>query len=306
MEAHHHEAERSKGSNLSTAFIIGTLLNLLFVIVESGFGFASNSVGLLSDAGHNLSDTISLLLAFLAFRLSKVAPNKKYTYGLSKSTILVSLINACILLIAIGMIVMESIRKFKNPQPIDENTMIWVAAVGILINFGTAMLFNKDRKRDLNVKGAFIHMAMDALVSVGVVVSGIIIKYTGWYVIDPILGLVIAVIIFITTWDLLRQSIRLSLDGVPEDIDIDKIRKLVEDTDGVMGIHHLHIWAIGTSENALTTHITISDNADEGKIKKEIKQKLKANGIDHATIETEPKGYICDDDHCECNGIDKE
>jgi cation diffusion facilitator family transporter len=299
MKIHNHHHEIS--GNLGTAFIISIVLNLVFVIVEGGAGILSNSMGLLSDAGHNLSDTISLLIAWIAYRLTKKAPNKYYTYGYSKGTVLASLINACILLIATGMIIVESIRKFSNPTPVNENTIIWVAAVGIVINFATALLFMKDRKKDLNVKGAFLHMSMDALVSFGVVLSGIAIKYTGWTLIDPIIGLAIAVILFLSTWDLLKQSVRLSMDGVPEQIDESEIEKLMLAVDGVKSIHHVHIWALGTSQNALTTHITINDLSKSEIIKHEIKESLKEHGIEHATIETEPIGYQCQECHCVCN-----
>ncbi len=286
-------------SSLSAAFVIGTLLNLIFVIVEGVAGFISNSMGLLSDAGHNLSDTVSLLLAWLAFYLARKVANKRFTYGYGRSTILASLINASILLVAIGMIVIESIRKFSNPQPVDGDMVIWVATVGIVVNFATAMLFMKDRKKDLNIKGAFLHMTMDALVSVGVVVAGIIIKYTGWSVIDPIIGLVIAAIIFISTWNLLKESLKLSLDAVPESIDIDEIEKEILSVNGVSGIHHIHIWALGTSENAMTVHVSVEDVACSERIKTDIRRLLSERGIAHATIETEPIGYVCNDDCCE-------
>src|SRR5574344_1366034 len=213
-EHEHHHHDRSITS-LSTAFVVGTLLNLAFVIVEGIAGFMSNSMGLLSDAGHNLSDTVSLLLAWLAFMLAKKVANKRFTYGYGRSTILASLINASI---------------------------IWVAADGVVINFATALLFMKDRKKDLNINGAFLHMAMDALVSVGVVVSGVVIKYTGWVVIDPIIGLVVASVIFVSTWNLLKESVRLSLDGVPEAIDLDEIEKNILALNGVASIHHIHVW----------------------------------------------------------------
>lgn len=295
-EGHHHHDHAI--ASLSKAFIFGTLLNLGFVIVEGVAGFMSNSMGLLSDAGHNLSDTVSLLLAWLAFNLAKKVANRRFTYGYSRSTILASLINASILLVAIGMIVLESIRKFSNPQPVNGNMIIWVAAVGIVINFATALLFMKDRKKDLNINGAFMHMALDALVSVGVVISGIAIKYTGLTVIDPIIGLVIAAIIFISTWNLLKESLRLSLDAVPESIDIDEIEKDIIAIHGVSGIHHIHIWALGTSENAITVHVAVDKVAESERIKTDIRNLLKKHGIAHATIETEPKDYVCNDDHC--------
>lgn len=278
--------------------MIGTALNLIFVIVEFIAGFLSNSIGLLSDAGHNLGDTASLVLAWIAFALARVQPSQKYTYGLSKSTVIVSLANACILLVAIGMILVESVRKLQNPEPLGEDIVIWVASVGIAINFGTALMFMKDRKEDLNIRGAFLHMAMDALVSVGVVVSAVIIKFTGWYIIDPILGIVVACIIFASTWSLLRQSIRLSLDGVPDNIDYDKVERAIMKVTGVTGIHHLHIWALGTSETALTVHVAVSDVNDSEIIKNKIRTALSSYGIGHATIETEPNDYNCKNKKC--------
>lgn len=292
---HHHEHSIT---SLSMAFVIGTLLNLGFVIVEGIAGFMSNSMGLLSDAGHNLSDTVSLLLAWLAFHLAKKVSNKRFTYGYGKSTILASLINASILLVAIGMIVIESIQKFTNPQPVDGDMIIWVAAIGVVINFATAMLFLKDKKKDLNIKGAFLHMLMDALVSVGVVISGVVINITGWTLIDPIIGLIIAAIIFISTWNLLKESLRLSLDAVPESIDIDEIENEIKEIEGVSGIHHIHIWALGTSKNAITIHVSVSDIKKSEEIKTNIRALLNHHDIVHATIETEPNGYVCCDDHC--------
>lgn len=296
---HEHHNHDHSSSSLSTAFVVGTLLNLAFVIVEGIAGFMSNSMGLLSDAGHNLSDTVSLLLAWIAFYLAKKVANKRFTYGYTRSTILASLINASILLVAIGMIVVESIRKFSNPQPVNGDVVIWVAAIGIVVNFATAMLFMKDRKKDINVKGAFLHMAMDTLVSVGVVISGVAIKYTGWTVIDPIIGLVIAAVIFISTWNLLKESLRLSLDAVPESIDVDEIEKEILSVKNVSGIHHIHIWALGTSENAMTVHVSVDDVAESERVKTDIRDLLKKHGIAHATIETEPKDYVCTAECCE-------
>ena len=232
MESHHHEHNHQLTS-LNKAFIIGITLNIAFVIVEFGVGFYYNSLGLLSDAGHNLGDVASLVLAMLAFRLQKVHPNSRYTYGYKKSTILVSLLNAVILLVAVGIIIAESVDKLFHPVSVDGSAIAWTAGVGVVINALTAWLFMKDKDKDLNVKGAYLHMAADALVSVGVVVSGIIITYTGWSIIDPIIGLGIAVIIIVSTWGLLHDSLRLSLDGVPVEIDAQKIQQLIMEQPGV-------------------------------------------------------------------------
>ena len=226
MEPHHHE-HNHRVTSLNKAFIIGIVLNISFVIVEFGVGFYYDSLGLLSDAGHNLGDVASLILAMLAFRLEKVHPNSRYTYGYKKSTILVSLLNAVILLVAVGIIIAESIDKLFHPVSVDGSAIAWTAGVGVVVNALTAWLFMKDKDKDLNVKGAYLHMAADALVSVGVVASGIIIMYTGWSIIDPIIGLGIAVIIIVSTWGLLHDSLRLSLDGVPVGIDTQQIQQLI-------------------------------------------------------------------------------
>ena len=273
MESHHHEHNHQLTS-LNKAFIIGITLNIAFVIVEFGVGFYYNSLGLLSDAGHNLGDVASLVLAMLAFRLQKVHPNSRYTYGYKKSTILVSLLNAVILLVAVGIIIAESVDKFFHPVSVDGSAIAWTAGVGVVINALTAWLFMKDKDKDLNVKGAYLHMAADALVSVGVVVSGIIITYTGWSIIDPIIGLGIAVIIIVSTWGLLHDSLRLSLDGVPVGIDAQKIQQLIMEQPGVENCHHLHIWALSTTETALTAHIVIDNITQLEEVKQHIKEAL--------------------------------
>lgn len=283
-------------SSLHTAFILGIVLNLLFVLVEFGAGFIFDSLALLSDAGHNLSDVVSLILALLAFRLAKVKANDNYTYGYKKSTILVSLFNAVILLVAVGAIVIESIRKLHHPEEVPGGAIAWVAGVGVLINAFTAFLFLKDKDKDLNVKGAYLHMAADTLVSVGVLVAGIIIKQTGWYIIDPIIGLVVAIVILVSTWNLLHDSLRLSLDGVPMNIDSKKVKEEVLKISGVKDVHHMHIWAISTTENALTAHIVTDHIENMECMKQEIKHTLEQCGINHATLEFETPKESC------CNG----
>ena len=289
MESHHHE-HTHRITSLNKAFIIGIVLNLSFVIVEFGVGFYYNSLGLLSDAGHNLGDVASLILAMLAFRLEKIHSNSRYTYGYKKSTILVSLLNAVILLVAVGIIIAESIDKLFYPVAVDGSAIAWTAGVGVVINALTAWLFMKDKDKDLNVKGAYLHMAADALVSIGVVASGIIIMYTGWSIVDPIIGLGIAVVIVISTWGLLRDSLRLSLDGVPVGIDINEIRQIILDQPGVESCHHLHIWALSTTETALTAHIVIDNMERMEEIKHLIKARLEEADIHHVTLEFECEG----------------
>lgn len=290
---HHHEHVRELTS-LNKSFIIGITLNVLFVLVEFGVGLHYDSLGLLSDAGHNLGDVASLVLAMLAFRLAKVHPNNRYTYGYKKSTVLVSLLNAVILLVAVGIIITESIEKLFHPVAVEGAAIAWTAGVGVVINAVTAWLFMKDKEKDLNVKGAYLHMAADTLVSVGVVISGIVIMYTGWTLVDPIIGLVIAVIIVFSTWSLLHDSLRLSLDGVPVGMDSQKVSEVILQQPGVEECHHLHIWALSTTETALTAHVVIKDWARMEEVKCAIKGALGNLGITHATLEFEVKGEA----HC--------
>jgi cobalt-zinc-cadmium efflux system protein len=280
---------------VNRAFTIGITVNLLFVAIEFAAGSYAHSMGLLSDAGHNLSDVASLVLAMLAFRLARVHSNHKYTYGYKKSTVLVSLLNAMILLVTVGVIVAESIEKLLRPQPVEGGIIIVVAGAGVVINAFTAWLFMKDRKRDLNIKGAYLHMAADALVSVGVVVSGLVIIYTGWHFIDPVIGLVVAAVIVYSTWSLLQDSIRLSLDGVPKDIDRDKIEALIRTVADVEDIHHLHIWALSTTETALTAHIVVPDTVRMETVKSQIKHLLHDHAVSHITLEFETGETNCRD-----------
>lgn len=290
----HQHSHAINAESLNKAFIIGIVLNLAFVVIEFAAGFWFDSLALLSDAGHNLSDVVSLVLALLAFRLAKVKANERYTYGYKKSTILVSLLNAVILLVAVGAIVIESIHKLSNPAVVPGGAIAWVAGVGVLINAFTAFLFMKDKEKDLNVKGAYLHMAADALVSVGVLVAGIVISRTGWYIIDPIIGLIVAVVILISTWNLLHDSLRLTLDGVPTSIDSQKVVKAIRALSGVDDVHHIHIWAISTTENALTAHIVLKQPEGMQEVKHLIRHRLEDFGIRHATLEFEVPGEHCE------------
>ncbi|WP_420187056.1 cation diffusion facilitator family transporter [Bacteroides pyogenes] len=291
---HHHHEHNHRLTSLNKAFVAGIVLNLSFVIIEFGAGFYYHSLGLLSDAGHNLGDVASLVLAMLAFRLEKVRPNSRYTYGYRKSTVLVSLLNAVILLVAVGVIIAESVEKLIHPAPVAGSAIVWTAGAGVVINALTAWLFMKDKDKDLNVKGAYLHMAADTLVSVGVVVSGFIIMYTGWYIVDPVIGLLIAVVIIVSTWGLLHDSLRLSLDGVPVGIDSGKVKQTILETPGVADCHHLHIWALSTTETALTVHVVIDDVRRMEEVKHRLKHRLEEEGIHHVTLEVECKGCLCD------------
>lgn len=293
-EHSHQHSHTINAESLNKAFIIGIVLNLAFVVIEFAAGFWFDSLALLSDAGHNLSDVVSLVLALLAFRLAKVKANERYTYGYKKSTILVSLLNAVILLVAVGAIVIESIHKLSNPAVVPGGAIAWVAGVGVLINAFTAFLFMKDKEKDLNVKGAYLHMAADALVSVGVLVAGIVISRTDWYIIDPIIGLIVAVVILISTWNLLHDSLRLTLDGVPTSIDSQKVVEAIRALPGVNDVHHIHIWAISTTENALTAHIVLKQSEGMQEVKHLIRHRLEDFGIGHATLEFEVPGEHCE------------
>lgn len=297
--AHHHQEHFSlEITSLNRIFIIGIALNAGFVVAEFVAGFIYNSLGLISDAGHNLGDVVSLVLAMWAFRLTKFRSNTRYTYGYKKSTILVSLLNAVILLVAVGFILAESIDKVFHPRPVDGDAVAWVAGVGVVINALTAWLFMKDKEKDLNVKGAYLHMAADTLVSIGVVVSGVIIQYTGWYILDPLIGIGIGTIIIYSTWGLLRDSLRLSLDGVPVGTDYDHIARIIDATPGVQSFHHLHIWALSTTETALTVHLVVPDIEQMETVKCHLKAALQKAGIVHATLELETSEGHCSASDC--------
>lgn len=293
--AHHHHDHAQRISSLNRAFVVGIVLNLLFVAVEATVGLWYGSLGLLSDAGHNLSDVASLLLAMLAFRLAQVRPTARYTYGYKKSTVLISLLNSVILLVAVGVIVAECIGRIRHPAPLEGGAIAWTAGVGVVINAFTAWLFMKDKDRDLNVKGAYLHMAADALVSVGVVVSGLVISWTGWSIVDPVVGLVVAAVIVVSVWSLTRDSLRLSLDGVPRGIELEDVERTMRGVEGVAAVHHIHIWAISTTENALTAHVVLRDGTCMSEVKRMLKEALRARGIGHATLEFESAAECCCD-----------
>ncbi|NOT74462.1 MAG: cation transporter [Cyclobacteriaceae bacterium] len=293
---HHHHAPTL--SSVNTAFKVGIALNIVFVIVEASVGFYINSLSLLSDAAHNLADVGTLALSLLAFRLLKVKSNEHFTYGYRKTSILVSLFNSVVLLISIGGIAFEAIHKFFQPQiePLPGTTIAIVAGVGIIINGASAMLFFKEKNKDINVKSAYLHLLSDAIVSAGIVVGGIVIYYTQWFWLDSALSLIIAGVILISTWQLLKESLRLSLDGVPEDIHLNEIRDSVLKFEGVVDIHHIHVWAISSTENAMTAHLVLRsdiNHEDEVKLKKNLKHELEHKNIRHITLETELENEKC-------------
>lgn len=279
-------------THISRAFAIGIVLNLGFVIVEFATGFYTNSLALLSDAGHNLSDVASLALSLFAFRIAKRRADQKYTYGFHKSTILASLANAVILLVAVGSIGWEAIQRFMHPQESAGTTISIVAGIGIVINGLSAWMFFRDKEKDLNIKGAYLHLATDALVSVGVVIAGIIISYTDILWIDPLISLLIMGIVLYSTWGLLTESLKLSIDAVPAAIDPEQIKNEMQKIKGVYRVHHIHIWALSTTRNAMTAHLVMEDGLslmEIEEIKKTLRHHLEHLNIQHVTLETEIK-----------------
>lgn len=282
--AHHDHA----AIDYNRAFALGVALNVLFVVVEAVFGVLADSLALLADAGHNLSDVLSLLLAWGASYLARRPPTRRRTYGLRRSTILASLLNAVILLVAVGAIGWEAIRRFGDPAPVATGTVMIVAGVGVAINTATALLFLRGRHDDLNVKGAFLHMAADAGISVGVLLAGLAMRFTQATWIDPAVSLAIALAIAIGTWGLFRDSINLALDAVPAGINPDAIESWLRQIDGIADVHDLHIWAMSTTETALTVHLVIPDAPYDDAFLHRIACDLHDQfHIEHATIQIE-------------------
>ena len=294
----HHNHNHSHSQNFNRAFIIGIILNVLYIIVELVYGFLINSMALIADAGHNFSDVLGLLLAWGASYLAKTAATEKRTYGLRKSTILAAFLNSIILMIAVGAITIEAIRKIIYPEPVHGQTMMIVAGIGFLINTITALLFMKGREKDLNIKGAFLHMAADAGVSLGVVLAGLIIVSTGWLWVDPAISLVIVLVITIGTWGLLKDSFQLSMDAVPKGIDLKEVGKYLKEIDGVEEVHDLHIWAMSTTETALTAHLVIPyATKDDFFLKKICGELHNRFGIEHSTIQIEKSAQSSNCEH---------
>lgn len=299
-DSHQHDLTDSQ-IKVNTAYIIGISLNFLFVLVEVTVGLIVNSLSLLSDAGHNLADVVSLALSLLAFRLMKVRSNEQYTYGYRKTSILVALFNTMFLLVSIGAIVFEAVQRIFNPYPTSGETIAIVAGIGIVINSVTALMFLSNKDKDINIRSAYLHLMSDALISAGIVAGGIIIYFTNWFLIDSIFSIAVAIIILFSAWQLLRSSLRLSLDGVPGYINMDDIISTALKVEGVKSIHHIHIWAISTSENALTAHVVLqpeTKSTDEQKIKDDLKHQLEHKNIHHVTLETERGDEDCGDMPC--------
>ena len=280
--AHVHAADMGR------AFAIGIALNLGFVVAEVAFGVWADSLALLADAGHNFSDVLGLVFAWGAAALAARRPSLRFTYGLRGSTILAALGNAMLLLLATGGIAWEAIRRLQQPAPVEGAAVIWVAAVGVAVNLGTALMFMRGRRSDLNVRAAFVHMAADAVVSVGVIVAGVAILYTGWLWIDPAVSLAIALVILVGTWGLLRESVQLALHAVPNRVDPAAVRSHLRALPGVAEIHDLHIWGMSTTETALTVHLVMPTGHPGDDFLATVCQEVHERfGIGHATLQIE-------------------
>ena len=275
-------------ASFGPAFAIGTALNVGYVIVQVIFGIAAHSLALVADAGHNLGDVLGLVLAWWASHLTKQPATDQRTYGMRRSSILAALANAIFLLVAVGGISWEAIRRFGDQSAVAGWTVIWVAAIGVIVNLGTALLFQSGRERDLNIQGAFLHMAADAAVSFGVVIAGAIILFTGWHWLDPTVSLLINGIIVYGTWGLLRDSFNLAMDAVPPGVNLADVRLYLQSIPTITEAHHLHIWALSTTETALTVHLVKPDPFDDDGVLRRINHELTERfGIGHATIQLE-------------------
>lgn len=303
---HHHDHSHDHSikslQNVSRAFYIGIVLNLGFTIIEFIIGYTSNSLALIADASHNLSDVASLIISLIGLKLAQKAATWVYTYGYKKASILASLINSVILIAVVINIFVEGVKRLNSPPEVVGRAIIITALIGVFINTISAFLFYKDQKEDINIKGAYLHLMLDAVISVGVVISGVIIYYTGWTIVDPLISFVVGIVILVSTWSLLKESLKLTLDGIPKDIDIGEIRQLIADNQEVTDVHHVHIWALSSTENALTAHVSLMDDAFSAKriskIKKKIKHQLEHHDIHHATIEIESSLDDCGDENC--------
>ncbi|BAZ41065.1 cation diffusion facilitator family transporter [Calothrix sp. NIES-4101] len=301
MSVHHHHHNHHHTPTYNRAFLLGIGMNVGFVCVEAIFGFLTNSVALLADASHNLSDVFGLVLAWGATWLARRRPGKRYTYGLRRSSILAVLLNACILFLVLGAIALEAVERIHTPVSVPGTTIIVVALIGIAVNGFTAWLFASGSKHDLNIKGAFLHMLADALVSAGVVLAGIAISLTGWLWFDPVISLMIICVIGIGTWNLLRESIDLVLDAVPRGIDLPAVRIYLTELPGVVALHDLHVWAMSTTETALTAHLVMlagnPGDAFLARISMELHDKF---GIEHTTIQVETGNFLlpCNQKFC--------
>ena len=286
--AHDHHAHDHAPRDFGRAFAIGTALNLGFVVVEAVYGMLAGSMALLADAGHNAGDVLGLLIAWAAATLGQKGPRGRYTYGFRSSTILAALLNALLLLVASTVIAAEAIRRFADPAPVAGGTVMAVAGIGIVINAATALMFMRGRHDDLNINGAFLHMAADAAVSAGVVIAGFLILHTGLHWIDPVTSLAIVAVIVASTWGLLRDSVAMSLHAAPPGVDPAAIAAFLQEQPGVADLHDLHVWPMSTTETALTVHLLVPAGYPGDAFTAQLAASLKGRfGIDHATVQIE-------------------
>lgn len=284
MEHHSHAHHIHAVESLNVVYYIAIALNFGFVIVEALAGVYSNSTGLISDAGHKMIDVFSLLIALFAFRLAASKPSSRYTYGYRKASVLISLFNALLLVCAVCVIVFESVSKLMEPAPVNGAAVSWTAAAGILVSGISALLMMRFQKKDINTRGAFLHMATDSLLSLGVVISGIVISLSGLYVIDPIVSLVIAAVILYNSVRLLGESVRMIIDGVPRGVDYDAVKSLVAGCGGVKAVEELHVWAVSINQTALTARVAV--DGDAGAVRRTLHEELEKRGFSPVTIET--------------------
>lgn len=293
MSAAHDHGHSHAPAQFNRAFAIGIALNMAFVAIEAWYGWKINSLALLADAGHNLSDVAGLVLAWGGALAGRLRPNARHTYGWKRASILAAFFNALLLLVAMGSLAWEAFNRLGTPEATEGWTIMAVAGVGIVVNTATALLFMRGRKDDLNIRGAFLHMAADALVSLGVVIGGALYLWQGWSWIDPVMSLAIAVVIVLGTWSLFKQSLHMLFDGVPEGIDMAAVRALLLRLPGVGEVHDLHVWAMGTSEVALTAHLVLKDQGtDTSAVLQEAEHELHQHfEIRHVTLQLELPAY---------------
>ncbi len=293
-----HNHSHTPDLNLGTAFKIGIAINIAFIIIEAFYGFLSNSMALIADAGHNLGDVLALAFSWIAVLLSQRKPTLQYTYGLRRSTILIALLNTIILVVAVSFIVWETIDRFSKPAQVNANSVIVVAAIGIFVNGFTAWLFMKGKKHDLNIRSAFVHFFADALVSLGVVVAGIIIAFTGLVWVDSVVSIVIIIVILYSSYHLLIDSVNLALDAVPENVNIEAVQNYLKSLPEVSNLHDLHIWALSTTDAALSAHLVTNTQTDVNFVTNIQRQLHEQFEIEHTTIQVEYGDEIND---CETN-----
>lgn len=292
---HGHGADMG-GLTQDSAFAIATALNLAIVVLEVVYGYLADSMALVADAAHNASDIVALLLAWGAFRLAARPPSAKRTYGFGSASVLAALANAALLLVALGGIAFEAVRRLWSGAPVDSTTVAWVALIAIAVNGATALLFWRRRREDLNIEGAFLHMATDAAVSAGVVVAALMIGWTGWNWLDPAISLVIVAVIFAGTWALLKETVNLAMHAVPSNVDRGGVERYLAGLPGVTEVHDLHIWALSTTRNALTAHLVRPGCGLDDKLLADAAEELKLHhNIEHTTLQIE-----CGDAPCDC------